>query len=77
MDVVKAREILGGHTCVLAYGPLSLKLGSLRETEAYYKHLFDISGKGGGLILSVRVPDRGKTEDAKAMLDSIRDYCRY
>jgi len=77
MDVVRAREILAGHTCVLARGPLSLKVTSPREVENYYKDLIDTCGKGGGFLLDIRLPDNGKTEDIKAMLDSIREYARY
>ena len=77
MDIVKAREILSGHTCVLARGPHSLKVCSPGEIENYYKNVIDTCGKGGGLILNIRLPDKGKKEDIKTMLNSIRDYARY
>ncbi|MEE8412913.1 MAG: hypothetical protein V3R96_00010 [Dehalococcoidales bacterium] len=77
MDVVQAKEILGGHTCVMGKGPHSLKISSLREAEEYYKDQIKVCGKGGGFILSMRVPDRGTPEDKKAMVDSIREYSRY
>lgn len=77
MDVVKAKEILGGHTCVLARSPLSSKVWSLAEVEKYTKNLIDTCGKGGGLLLNIRVPDKGTTEDIKVMLDSIKEYGRY
>ncbi|MFC2069599.1 hypothetical protein ACFLTB_00275 [Chloroflexota bacterium] len=77
VDVAKAREILGGHTCVLARGPFSLQLCSPHEVAEFYKDLIDNYGKGGGLLLNIRLPDKGNTEDIKAMLDSIREHARY
>lgn len=77
MDVVKAKEILGGHTCILSRGPLSSKLWSLQEVEKYTKNLIDECGRGGGFILNIRVPDKGTKEDFRVMVDSIREYGRY
>jgi hypothetical protein len=77
VDTPKAREILSGHTCVLAKGPFSLKLASPNKVAQYYKEIFDKYGHGGGLLLNIRLPDQGDTEDIKAMLASIREYCRY
>jgi hypothetical protein len=77
MDATQAKEILGGHTCIMVRGPLSSKLWSLREVEKYTKDLIDRCGKGGGLILNIRLPDKGTTEEFKTMLDSIREYGRY
>jgi hypothetical protein len=77
MDAIKAKEILGGHTCIMVRGPLSSKLWSLREVEKYTKDLIDRCGKGGGLILNIRLPDKGTTEEYKAMLNSIREYGQY
>jgi len=77
MDVVKAKEILGGHTCVLSRAPLSSKLWSLQEVEKYTKNLIDKCGKGGGFILDIKLPDKGTREDLRAMVDSIREYGRY
>ena len=77
VDLAKAREILKGHTCVLVRGPFSLKVCSPYEIAEFHKDLIDKYGKGGGLILNIRLPDEGNTEDVKAMLDSIREYARY
>jgi hypothetical protein len=77
MDATKAKEILGGHTCIMVRGPLSSKLWSLREVEKYTKDLIDRCGKGGGLILNIRLPDKGTAAEFKRMLDSIREYGRY
>ncbi|MBN2077285.1 MAG: hypothetical protein JW762_17190 [Dehalococcoidales bacterium] len=77
MDVVKAKEILGGHLCVLGRGPKSLDLGSLQEAEAYYKNLIDVCGKDGGFVLNIGFPKKGSKEEIVAMLDSLREYARY
>ena len=77
MDAVKAREILKGHTCIMVRSPLSSKLWSVREVEKYTKELIDKCGKGPGLILDIRLPDKGTKEEFKQMLDSVREYSRY
>jgi hypothetical protein len=77
MDAVRAKQILGGHTCILTRGPLSSKLWSLREVESYTKDLFDKCGKNGGFILDLRLPDKAKTEDIQAMLLSLKQYIKY
>jgi hypothetical protein len=77
MDAMKAKEILNGHTCLLVRPPLSSKVWSLREVEKYAEELIDKCGRGGGLLLNLRLPDRGTTGEFQAMLDSIREYGRY
>jgi hypothetical protein len=77
MDSAKAKEILGGHTCLLVRGPLSSKLWSLQEVEKYTKELIDRCGKGGGLMLDIRLPDKAKAADIQAMMKSINEYSRY
>jgi hypothetical protein len=77
MDAVKAKEILAGHTCIMVRPPLSSKVWSLREVEKYTRELIDRCGRGGGLQLNLRLPDKGTTGDFKAMLDSVREYSRY
>jgi hypothetical protein len=77
VDTARARDILKGHTCVLARGPFSLKLASPDEVAQYYKGLFTKYGKGGGLLINIRLPDQGSSHDIKKMLASIRESCRY
>jgi hypothetical protein len=77
VDLKKAREILSGHTCILSRGPFSLEVCSPHEVAEFYKDLFDNYGKGGGLLLNIRLPDEGNVEDIRAMLDSIREHVRY
>lgn len=77
VDTATAREILKGHTCVLARGPFSLRLASPGEIADYYKGIFDKYGKGGGLMLNIRLPDKASNEAIQWMLNSIREHCRY
>jgi hypothetical protein len=77
VDIPRARDILKGHTCMIVRGPYSLTLGSPDEVVEYYNELFDKYGKGGGLVLNVRLPDHAGKEQVKAMLASIREHCRY
>jgi len=77
MDAVKAKQLLGGHTCLLVRGPLSSRIWSLRQVEAYYKDLIDACGKGGGLMINVRLPDKTGKEDARALLAELSAYGRY
>ena len=76
VDLPRAKEILGGHQCVLGRAPHSLRLRPLAEVEAFYKDMIKTCGKRGGFILWMALP-RGKTEDIQAMLDSIKKFARY
>jgi hypothetical protein len=77
VDAVKAKQILARHTCIMVRNPLSSKVWSLQEVESYVKELIDKCGKGGGLIVNIRIPEKAKTEDVQAMLKSIQEYSRY
>jgi hypothetical protein len=77
VDAVKAKEILSGHTCLLIRLPLSTKVWSLREVESFTRDLIDKTGKGGGLMLNMRLPDNITAEDGRAMLESLSEYSRY
>ena len=77
VDAVKAKDMLKGHTCLYVRIPLASKVWSLRQVEECTKDLIDKCGKGGGLIVEVRLPDKGTTADYKKLLDSIREYGRY
>jgi hypothetical protein len=77
MDALRAKEILRGHSCIMVRPPLSSKIWSLREVEKYTRELINKCGKGGGLQLNLRLPDKGTTKDFQAMLESVREYGRY
>ena len=76
-DVIRAKEILAGHTCIIGTAPASLKYASLQEVEDYYKNLIRVCRKGGGFMLNIGCPDKANMEDFKAMVGSIKEYGRY
>ena len=76
VDAVRAKEILGGHTCLLIRTPNTSKLWSLGQLESFIKDLIDKCGKNGGLILVIKMPDKARIEDMQAMLKSIKEYGR-
>jgi hypothetical protein len=77
VDAVKAKEILKGHTCLFVRIPLSSKVWSLQEVEDFTKDLIDKCGKGGGIIVEVRMPDKGGPEEFKKLMNTLREYGRY
>lgn len=77
VDAFKAKDMLKGHTCLYTRTPLASKVWSLKQVEECAKDLIDRCGKGGGLIIEVRLPDRHTTAEYKKLLDSIREYGRY
>jgi hypothetical protein len=77
VDAVRAKEILGGHTCLLIRCPNTCQLWSLSQLESFLKDLIDKCGKKGGIILVIKMPDKTRIEDMQAMLKSIKEYGRY
>jgi hypothetical protein len=75
-DAVRAKEILGGHTSLLVRCPNTCKLWSLAQLETFIKELIDKCGKGGGLIIVIKMPDKTRIEDMQSMLKSIKAYGR-
>jgi hypothetical protein len=79
MDIIPAREMLGGHVCIVGKPPVSLHYASVQETLDYYRDLLVTKkcGKGGGLILRMVLPQQASVAELKKMLKTIREYCRY
>jgi hypothetical protein len=75
-DTVRAKEILGGHTCLLIRTPNTSKLWSIGQLESFIKDLIDKAGRSGGYILVIKMPDKVRIEDMQAMLKSIREHGR-
>jgi len=76
-DLVRAKEVLGGITCLRGNVPASmLTTGTPKEVDAYCRMLIEKVGKGGGFILdgACGVPDEAKPENVKAMFASVRKY---
>jgi hypothetical protein len=76
-DLVRAKEILGGHTSLLVRCPNTCKLWSLTQLESFIQDLIEKGGKDGGLIIVVKMPDNTQIEDMQAMLQSVKAYGRY
>ncbi len=77
VDAVKAKEILGGHTCLLVRTPNTSKLWSLSQLESFIKNIIDKCAGNGGLILVIKMPDNTQIKDMQALLRSIEEYGRY
>jgi hypothetical protein len=77
VDAVRAKEILGGHTCLLVRCPNTCKLWSLGQLESFIKDLIDKCAGRGGIILVVKMPDKAQVKDMQAVLKSIEKHGRY
>jgi hypothetical protein len=77
VDAIRAKDILKGHTCLFVRIPVSSKIWSLQEVEDYTKGLIDKCGKGGGIIIDVRLPDKCTREQCKKLMEKLREYGRY
>ena len=79
-DMVRAKEILKGHTCIMGGVPHGLlQVGSPSEVEEIVKYLIRTCGKDGGFILctSTGITHEAKPENVKAMIDTAKKYGRY
>lgn len=79
MDMAKAKEVLGGHLCIMGNVPSPLlQLGSPQDVEEYCQDLIKVCGKGGGFILTnASSIDEAKPANVKAMIDSAKKYGNY
>jgi hypothetical protein len=74
-DIFKAKEILGGHMCIMGdVSPSLLSLGTVDEVNDYCDKLIDIVGMDGGFIMAsgCEVPIDAKFDNVKAMIDSVK-----
>jgi hypothetical protein len=78
-DIVRVKEILGNHLCIMGNVPCSLlQTGSPQNVKDYCKKLIDVVGKGGGFIMAPRSAiDEVKPENLKAMIDFTKEYGVY
>jgi uroporphyrinogen-III decarboxylase len=76
-DVARAKEVLGGHTCIIGTGPASLRYASVLEVEDYFKNQIQVCGKGGGYMLNLSFPHNATIDQLKAMVKSIKEYGTY
>jgi hypothetical protein len=76
-DPKKAKEVLGGHLCVMCDVPPSLlQTASVPEVEDYCKKLIDLFGRDGGYIMTATCLDEAKPENVRAMIEITRTYGR-
>jgi len=78
-DILKVKEILGNHLCIMGNVPPSLlQTGNTQDVKDYCKKLIDVAGKGGGFIMAPRSAiDEVKPENLKTMIDFTKEYGVY
>ena len=76
----KAKEILGGHHCVMGGVPhVLLQIASPQEVEEFCKKLIKTCGKGGGFVVgtSARLTQEAKPQNVRAMIETVKKYGAY
>ena len=77
-NMKKAKDILGGHMCIMGDIPSSLlNAGAPQQVEEYTRDLMAYCGKDGGLIVSNNTVNQGKPECIRAMIDTVKKYGVY
>lgn len=79
-DLRKAKEVLGGHTCIMGGMPGSLLVGGTPgKVEEYVKELLEDLKPGGGFALAPAEASSldVKPENLKAMTDAVKKYGEY
>jgi len=78
-DIFKAKEVLGNTVCIRGNVPLSLMAtGTPQAVKAHCKKLIEVVGKDGGYILDASAAlDDAKTENVRALFESIEEYGAY
>jgi len=80
-DIVKAKEVLKDHTCVMGGLPVSLVASGTPETiDEYIKNLLEKVKPGGGFILTTGVgslPAETPLENITAVIEAVEKYGKY
>jgi uroporphyrinogen-III decarboxylase len=77
-NMALAKDVLGGHTCIMGDVPSSiLQVGSEDQVKDYCKKLIDRCGKDGGLIVTHMPIDEADPKLVKAMIDFTKEYGVY
>ena len=78
-DLVKAKEVIGDHSCVIGGPPSSLFLSTPQKIDSYVMELFNNVKEGGGFMLSpgVSIPASARPENVKAFMDAAVKYGSY
>jgi uroporphyrinogen-III decarboxylase len=76
VDMLQAKKILGGHSCIAGNVPASLlSYGTVQEVTDYCKWLIDTCAPGGGFILdTATIVDDAKVENMEAMFEVAFTY---
>ena len=80
-DIVKAKKVLQGHSCVMGGIPMGLLVGGTpMEIEEYIKDLLEQVKPGGGFILAPGVgtaPSETPVENLHALIEAVEKYGYY
>lgn len=76
-DAVPAKKMLGDHNCIIVTAPHSLEYAPPQKSIDFYKNIMDQCATGGGLMLSINLPNNSTREELKAMIEEIREYSKY
>jgi hypothetical protein len=79
MDMAKAKQILGGHTCFAGNLPVTVMCtGQPDEVKRRCRELIDVCAPGGGYILTAGAfMDFGNPENLRAMMAAVKEYGVY
>ena len=78
-DLVKAKRVVGDHSCIVGGPPSSIFLTTPAKVDVYVKELFAEVKQGGGFMLSpaVPLPAEARPECVKALMDAVKRYGAY
>jgi hypothetical protein len=77
-DVMKAKEVLGGHLCIMKDVPASLlQAGTVREVEDYCQRLIDTFAENGGFIVTATCIDEANPANIKAMIEFVKKHGKH
>jgi len=76
-DAIQAKEILGGHTCIIATLPASIKYSSLREAAEIAKKQIEACKNGGGNMLNQSFPAQVSIKGLNGLMTELKEYASY
>ena len=78
-DMGRAREILGGKSCIGGGFPVSLIVtGNVQQVQDETKRLLDLAAGDGGYVLSIGCAmDEAREDTLKAFIRTGKEYGKY
>lgn len=77
-NLKRAKEILGGHLCIMGGLPSSLlQAGTAEEIREQCRKLIDDCGGDGGFIFANMPMDYARPENVRVMVDFVKEYGIY